>query len=623
MMLRTRIVLVVVAMILLLSTGLLTASYLSQNEVEQRYKENSLRAKTVLWKKIATSQQDRMRAELPALTRNRDASKALRNENWDELSESVSSTYNRLSTGDSRVIDKLQVTDKRGAVVFSKPDDFRGQTKKKLISEALETIETRSGIVIDDDGRLAVLVATPLFYRGKPIGAGVLVRNLQTAIEDFKQNDGSDLLVLGLKGDVQYSTNKSLQNIVMNGHLPESEHSLTELREGDKGFLLTKVPIKNSAGRRIGHLVSVIDNTVSMNERRNLSFYSFGAVILVITFTIVVLFLYVRHSLNPLQHVVAVMKSVADGDLSVKIEPSGKDEVGQLLRTTESMVRRLDSLISQISSYTTQLATSSEEVSTITAQTQLGVDRQMSGTEQMATALSEMSSTVQEVARNAATAAESAKMADDESSKGGVVVEQTIEVIHALTTEVANATNVIERLEKDSEGIGAILSVIRSIAEQTNLLALNAAIEAARAGEQGRGFAVVADEVRTLASRTQQATEEIQEMIQRLQNGAHEAVRAMAFGREKAKASEEQVALASDALSRITRAVSSISDMNIQIASATEEQNAVAEEINRNVTTISEVSHETASGATQTAHASEELSKLAVQLHELMKQFKV
>ncbi len=623
MMLRTRIVLVAVIMILLLSTGLLTASYLSKNEVEQRYVETTLRAKAVLWDKIAVSQQDKMQSELSAITRNRDATKALRKENWDELSEAVVTTYRRLSAEGSKVIDRLQVTDNQGAVVFSEPDGFRGQTDNKLVSEALEVREIRRGTVIDDDGRLKIAVVTPLFYRGKLAGAGVFIRDLQAAIEDFKDNDDSDLLVIGQKGEVQYSTEKGLQSMVINGGLAEEGRSLIELREEGKGFLLAKVPIMNRAGISIGHLVSVAENTASMNHRRSFYFYSFGAVLLVITFAIVVLFLYVRHSLIPLQHTVAVMQSVADGNLTVKIKTAGKDEVGQLLQAAESMVRRLDSMIRQISGYTTQLATSTEEVSTIATQTQQGVDKQMRGTEQMVTALSEMSTTVQEVARNAATAAQSAKLADDESRQGSVVVDQTIEAIHALTNEVANVSDVIEKLEKDSEGIGAILDVIRSIAEQTNLLALNAAIEAARAGEQGRGFAVVADEVRTLAGRTQQATEEIQEMIQRLQDGSHEAVSAMALGREKAKTSEEQVAKARDSLGRIMRAVSSISDMNMQIASATEEQSSVAEEINRNVTTISEVSHETASGTTQTTHASEELSKLAVHLQELMKQFKV
>ncbi len=230
---------------------------------------------------------------------------------------------------------------------------------------------------------------------------------------------------------------------------------------------------------------------------------------------------------------------------------------------------------------------------------------------------------MQEVARNASSASQAAQEADGEAGNGKQVVSASIDAINALAGEVEKAAEVIDKLETDSENISKVLDVIKGIAEQTNLLALNAAIEAARAGEQGRGFAVVADEVRTLASRTQQSTEEIHEIIERLQADAESAVQVMNTGRGQAQSSVEQAAHAGESLERIAKAVTTISDMNAQIASAAEEQTAVAEEINRNIVGITQAGQESAQGAQQTATSSEELAKLAARLQGLVSQFRV
>ena len=252
-----------------------------------------------------------------------------------------------------------------------------------------------------------------------------------------------------------------------------------------------------------------------------------------------------------------------------------------------------------------------------------GVGRQQTETDQVATAINEMTATVQEVARNAIDAAAAANQADQEANSGKNVVGQTVSAIQLLATNVEQAADVIQKLEVDTTEIGGVLDVIKGIADQTNLLALNAAIEAARAGEQGRGFAVVADEVRTLASRTQESTEEINKMIESLQTGAKNAVSAMETGREQARTGVEQATLAGESLNAITQSVATINDMNTQIASAAEEQSKVSDEINRNVVNISQLADETASHVTEVADSSTELGRISVELKAEVEKFQL
>lgn len=248
--------------------------------------------------------------------------------------------------------------------------------------------------------------------------------------------------------------------------------------------------------------------------------------------------------------------------------------------------------------------------------------KQQSEISQVATAMNEMHATASEVARSASLAAEAAHHADQEAVVGRDVSLQTIEAIESLASAVEHATGVIESLAKDSEEIGSVLDVIKGIADQTNLLALNAAIEAARAGEAGRGFAVVADEVRTLALRTQKSTQEINDTVEHLQRGAAQAVEAMATGRTQARAGVEQTLKTTACLESIVKAISTINNMNVQIASAAEEQSAVSEEITRSVVAINDLTNETTDGALQTTEASQDVARLASALQEMLRQFK-
>lgn len=322
---------------------------------------------------------------------------------------------------------------------------------------------------------------------------------------------------------------------------------------------------------------------------------------------------------------IRVMDDIAEGegDLTRRMPDHGRDELDHLGRSFNHFVERIQQVVMQVSGSTAQLAAAAEELSATSEESSEQVRRQQSETDQVATAMHEMSTTVQEVACNASDAAQAAQHADGEARQGRQVVGEAVKAIDTLASEVERVAQAIHKLEGDSAQIGRVLEVISGISEQTNLLALNAAIEAARAGEQGRGFAVVADEVRTLAKRTQDSTEEIRGMIEQLQNGAKAAVSAMDTGRERASKSVEKAREADGSLRTITEAVTRINDMNALIASAAEEQSSVAEEINRNISNISQVTEQTLTGSQQTASASEELARLSAGLQALVSQFKI
>lgn len=328
---------------------------------------------------------------------------------------------------------------------------------------------------------------------------------------------------------------------------------------------------------------------------------------------------------RPARQLVGMLNEVArgDGDLTRRLPVERADEFGAIAAGFNAFLDKLQGMIREVVGSVQQVTDAAENTADIAMRTNDGVQKQLAEIELVATAVAEMTATAQDVARNASLAAEAAGNANGSASHGREVVQQTAATIQQLSADIQQAVQTVESLARDSENITSILDVIRGIAEQTNLLALNAAIEAARAGEHGRGFAVVADEVRNLALKTQASTEEIQQMIEQLQNGTRQTVRVMEQSRARTGESVLQAEEADAALMSITQAVSVINDMNIQIASAAEQQSAVAEDINRNVANIGTVANEVAGGAAESSTASAGLTKLAEHQRRLINQFRV
>lgn len=330
-----------------------------------------------------------------------------------------------------------------------------------------------------------------------------------------------------------------------------------------------------------------------------------------------------RAIVRPLEQLVAHAGKVADGDLTDNIHTDRKDDLGRLMMAMQVMTENLRHMVQEVSDGISQVASSAEELSAVTEQTSAGATQQRDETDQVATAMNEMTATIQEVAKNAEAAANAASESDTKAKEGYDVVSTAMHKIETLSQDVDQSAGLIAKLQDDSANIGTILDVIREIAEQTNLLALNAAIEAARAGEQGRGFAVVADEVRSLAQRTHQSTGEIENLVNALQKGANDAVESMHSNRESAESSVQVSRTAGESLSSIADAVSTIQSMNQQIATAVEEQTSVAEDISENVVNIREVTDQNATANNQIAVSSNDLAQLGSDLKRVSERFRV
>jgi methyl-accepting chemotaxis protein len=344
---------------------------------------------------------------------------------------------------------------------------------------------------------------------------------------------------------------------------------------------------------------------------------------LIIFAGILVLYVIMVRALLYLPKAVAELQRVADGDLTSVMKIDRYDEIGDLLHCIQSMRGQLHEIVTNITNSTVQLSTAAEQISTTSIQTSANLQQGQSEAEQVATAMEEMTATVQEVAKNTAETASAAHEANNEATDGLKIVDQSNQAIQQLVRQIESTSQIINQVEQASGNISTVLDVIKGVAEQTNLLALNAAIEAARAGEQGRGFAVVADEVRTLASRTQQSTEEINKIIDQLQSGSQQAVHAMNQSHEQTKSVVEYSGTVGTTLTTIATAVERINDMSGQISTAAEEQSSVAAEVSQSIVRVSDLSSKNATAAEQTTASSQSLAQMSAGLNTLVGRFQL
>lgn len=360
---------------------------------------------------------------------------------------------------------------------------------------------------------------------------------------------------------------------------------------------------------------------VSKDQYDNANVGVIAVSVIAVLMTVILAWLLTRSIVNPLARAVRAAEEIAAGDLTRAIHVDGKDEAAHLLLALSTMQRNLRQTLELIAGSSTQLASAAEELSVVTEQSSRGLQQQNNEIEQAATAVNQMTAAVEEVARNAVSTSEASQQSNQTARQGRDRVVETVRSIQDMTQQIQATTGLVEGLATQGRDIGKVLDVIRSIAEQTNLLALNAAIEAARAGEAGRGFAVVADEVRALAHRTAQSTTEIEQMVAGIQTRTGEAVQSMSHNTESTRTTLSLASSAGDALELITEAIAQINERNLVIASASEEQAQVSKEVDRNLVNIRDLAAQTAAGANQTSAASHELSRLAVDLKAMVSRF--
>ena len=376
----------------------------------------------------------------------------------------------------------------------------------------------------------------------------------------------------------------------------------------------------------VGKAEIYIDHAVISNALKQAAFSKFIQVVILDIIVLTFLFILTRSLvMNPMLSVVKALEDISEGegDLTARIEVLKNDEIGALACAFNVFVEKIQTLVCSIQNNIVRLTGVAEMVNGVAGSTQGQIDAQRHETDQVATAVTEMAATAKEIASNAHMTAEAAENAKVETNSVQTIFMDSIENIRELSTQLNDAAGVMDALENDVAGIVTVLDVIRGIAEQTNLLALNAAIEAARAGEQGRGFAVVADEVRALASRTAESTAEIQNMIQRLQQGTASAVNAMRESQQKSEISVTSAMKSGESLDSIVSATNNITDMTAQIAAAVEEQTAVSEELNRNISAIVDAADATSQLVTEMSDESENLSCISRGLDEQVGRFKI
>ncbi|WP_137169811.1 methyl-accepting chemotaxis protein [Marinomonas sp. FW-1] len=398
------------------------------------------------------------------------------------------------------------------------------------------------------------------------------------------------------------------KNPAVNSELVRAQEKLMSLSSSMSDKIDSITALQEQKSKKDGERVSTLLITVTVI-----------AILMGIFFALLI-----RHLIvNPMNEVKAAVEKIANGDLTQTLKTDRKDELGQLYNDIGAMSRTLNRLISEVVTGVLNLSSTSAQLETISKQGQAMMQSQKDETDQVATAINEMSSTVAEVARNAETAAEATTKTDHIVNQGNLKVSDTARSIESLASDLNITSTAMEQLKTRTDNVGNVLEVIKAVAEQTNLLALNAAIEAARAGEAGRGFAVVADEVRGLASRTQSSAKEIEDLIVELQNGAQESLDKMLISRDLSTKNAEQAKEVLELFANISEQVGYVQDMNNQIATAAEEQSQVSDEINRSVENVRQLADQTAEGSIESVSAVSSLRALSHQLKSLTDRFKI
>ncbi len=622
MSLKNRIVLTASIMAIIIASAGFISGLLKVDNAQQRYNELAINAHQQLWDLITLNQFALMSPNIKLITRDRKLKKAIAKGDQAVINDNAGTAYNLLFG--QELISSMQLMDKNGKILFDASDSSQVSRINELSLKAIDQKQNITSLTLDAKGRLQTELAFPITQRGKVIGAGAFTLTLDNAIAALKQRQNSQIYIADNNHQLQSFSNVDLSHELETLELPFSQGNHLILEHGENIFSVTILPLKNFKQDLLGNIIMISDNTQSFQSQQNINITAISLLVIISIISVAFIFWFLGQSLNPLHSISQSLKAVSEGDLTVAIEQSKRnDEIAEIQQAIGNTIQKLHALISQVTPVVSEVNDSSEVLTQAMQSNQDNITRQQQNIEQLQNATLGVETAIGNISQYSEQVSQRSQETDEELEKGSQIIHQTINAIKKIAVQVENSSTVINKLSSDTDSIAGILDVIKGIAEQTNLLALNAAIEAARAGEQGRGFAVVADEVRSLAGKTQESTLEIEQTIEQLRASAVSAVSEM---NNSQKEVENCVALANkteESLAIITPKMAEIKHNNIEINhSITEQRNAI-EGINQNISTISQLSENNVEKNSEAVTISKNLKQFSDRLDSLVEQFKV
>ncbi len=620
--LKNRIVVTASLMAIIIASAGFISGLLKTDNAQKSYNELAINGSQQLWDLIILNQFEQMSPNIKLITRDRNLKKAIAKDDLAVINENAGTAYNLLSG--QELISSMKLTDRQGKILFDATDTSQLSKINALSLQAIEQKKNVTSITLNAKGQLQTELAFPITQRGKVIGAGAFTLTLDNAVAALKQRQNSQIYISDNNHQLLSFSNVDLNHELETLELPFTQSKHLILEHGENIFSVTILPLNNFKQELLGNIIMLTDKTQSFQSQQNINVTAISLLIIISIISVAFIFWFLGQSLNPLHSISKSLKAVSEGDLTVTIEQSTRnDEIAEIQQAIGNTVQKLHALISQITPVVSEVNDSSEVLTQAMQSNQDNITRQQQNIEQLQNATLGVETAIGNISQYSEQVTQRSQETDKALENGSQIIHQTINAIKKIAAQVEHSSTVINKLSSDTDSITSILDVIKSIAEQTNLLALNAAIEAARAGEQGRGFAVVADEVRSLAGKTQESTQEIEQTIEQLRASADSAVSEMTSSHKQVQNCVDLANKTEESLAIITPKMAEINQNNIEINHSISEQRNAIEGINQNISTISQLSENNVEKNSEAVSISENLKQLSDKLDALIEQFKV